>query len=151
MIKTMTRPRSNRPLTQFAVNNLIKFIKSSDPEVFTKEEGNTTVSIHKDKRTGKFTFQVFLFQASIFELDEECITVRNGGFFDSTGRPTRTTRERLNGLLDAAGGLGVIPKGVRVFLTEEECLIGSGSNTSPFQDGIPDRIIVRKKVELLML
>jgi hypothetical protein len=40
-----------------------------------------------------------------------------GPVFDSQGCPTRTTVERLNGLLDCLGFHRVIPEGVRVFRT----------------------------------
>ncbi len=112
------------------------------------------MSVHMDKLTQELTFQVFLFEISIFELSAQCLTLRNGGFFDSKGRPSRTTRERLNGLLDAAGDLGCIPKGVRVFFRIEgdqfSCKVGKGEVVNTLDSSSPDRIIVRNHLQLLV-
>jgi hypothetical protein len=53
-----------------------------------------------------------------------------GDFYDSLGRPSRTTRERLNGLLAQAGDNGAIPSGVRVFINKEtgQCCVGKGEH-----------------------
>ncbi len=144
--------RSNRTLTQFAVDKLADFV--AKPQVFNETRGNTAVSVHMDRFTQELTFQVFLFEQSIFELSEQSTIVRNGNFFDSKGRPSRTTRERLNGLLDAAGSLGLMPEGVRLFLgrndQKETCLVGRGSANAVLDSASPDRIIVRNKEQLLI-
>ena len=145
--------RSNRTLTQFAVDKLAEFT-SSPGSVEEETQGNTTVSVHMDRDTQEFTFQVFLFSESIFELSEQCLIIRNGGFFDSKGRPSRTTRERLNGLLDAAGGLGLIPEGVRLFLghngQKETCLVGKGTTVGVLDAASADRVIALNKEQLLI-
>ena len=145
--------RSNRTLTQFAVDKLVEF--TSSPRTVQEEtQGNTTISVHMDRETQELTFQVFLFDQSIFELSEQCLIVRNGGFFDSKGRPSRTTRERLNGLLDAAGDLGYIPEGVRVFFRIEgdqfSCKIGKGEVVSTLDVSSADRVLARNKEQLLI-
>jgi hypothetical protein len=144
--------RSNRTLTQFAVDRLSDFVRS--PSIFSETKGNTTVSVHMDKLTQELTFQVFLFKESIFELSTQCLILRNGGFFDSKGRPSRTTRERLNGLLDTAGGLSLIPDGVRLFLghdgQKDTCLVGKGTTVGALDQHSPDRIIVRNHLQLLV-
>lgn len=144
--------RSNRTLTQFAVDKLVNFV--AQPQTFSETQGNTTVSVHFDKLSKELTFQVFLFEQSIFELSEQCLIVRNGGFFDSKGRPSRTTRERLNGLLDAAGELGCIPEGVRVFFRIEgdqfSCKIGKGEVVSALDVSSADRVIARNADQLLI-
>jgi hypothetical protein len=109
--------RSNRTLTQFAADGLSDFVR--DPAVYSETRGNTTISVHMDSLTQEPVFQVLLFGVSIFELSAQCLTLRNGGFFDSKGRPSRTTRERLNGLLDTAGQLRLIPEGVRLILSQQ--------------------------------
>ena len=145
--------RSNRTLTQFAVNKLTEFTLSPGS---TEEEtrGNTTVSVHMDRDTQDLTFQVFLFGKSIFELSQQCLIIRNGGFFDSKGRPSRTTRERLNGLLDAAGELGCIPKGVRLFLgnngQKETCFVGKGTVAGVLDAASADRVIACNKEQLVI-
>lgn len=146
--------RSNRSITQFAVNRLVDFISNPNPEFFSEAQGNTTVSVHLDKISNELTFQVFLFDTSVFELDARCLIVRNGGFFDSKGRPSKTTRERLNGLLDASGELGLIPKGVRAFLgnngQKETCLVGRGENVGLLDSASADRVIVRDSDKLVI-
>lgn len=145
--------RSNRQLTQFAVDKLSQFTAS--PRAVREEtQGNTTVSVHMDREAQELTFQVFLFGQSIFELSEQCLIVRNGGFFDSKGRPSRTTRERLNGLLDAAGNLGLIPEGVRLFLghngQKNTCFIGKGATMGILDESSADRVIACNKDQLLV-
>ena len=64
--------------------------------------------------------------------------IYSGDFYDSKGRPSRTTRERLNGLLDALGQNGFIPEGVRVFIREDgSCNIGKGDACKQFDAGKP--------------
>jgi hypothetical protein len=144
--------RSNRTLTQFAADGLSDFIR--DPAVYSEVRGNTTISVHRDSVTQEPVFQVLLFGVSIFELSAQCLTLRNGGFFDSKGRPSRTTRERLNGLLDTAGQLRLIPEGVRLFLAnngqKDTCLVGKGTTVGVLDAQVPDRVIVRNHLQLLV-
>jgi hypothetical protein len=58
------------------------------------------------------------------------LSVGLGEYFDGYGCPTRTTVERLNGLLDCLGFHGVIPEGVRVFRDSIEDIfyLGKGDN-----------------------
>ena len=144
--------RSNRQLTQFAVDGLSDFIR--DPAVYSETRGNTTISVYMDSLTQEPVFQVLLFGVSIFELSAQCLTLRNGGFFDSKGRPSRTTRERLNGLLDTAGQLRLIPEGVRLFLAsngqKDTCLVGKGTTAGVLDAQVADRVIVRNHLQLLV-
>ena len=144
--------RSNRTLTQFAVDSLSDFIR--DPSIFKETRGNTTVSVHMDRVTQEPTFQVFLFEESILEVSSQCLILRSGGFFDSKGRPSRTTRERLNGLLDAAGSLSLIPEGVRLFMghngQKDTCFVGRGTTVGVLDSQSPDRVIARNNLQLLL-
>lgn len=150
--------RSNRTLTQFAVDKLIQFERNEWEGSLEQSKGNTTVSIHVSETAGprgltiRPTFQVFLFGQAIFEVDDRHIVVRAGGFFDSKGRPTRTTRERLNGLLDAAGELGLIPEGVRAFLGDEDgeetSFVGRDGVVSRLDRSHPDCVIALNREEL---
>ena len=123
--------RSNRQLTQFAVHRIscildcgTGFIAESD------SAGNTEVST----RFGEAS--VNLFGKEILYLEFQAgkvvtVVVRSGNFYDSKGRPSRTTRERLNGLLDLLGDRGIIPEGTRVFLTDDGCRVGKGDQSQP--------------------
>lgn len=111
--------RSNKPLTQFACELLDKFMLGKlDPGVY--ENHNTKVECTED-RAAK-TVVVSLFDTPIVNLalslpDEKpfYLALNVGDYYDGFGCPTKTTIERLNGLLDGLGFHGVIPEGVRVF------------------------------------
>ena len=112
--------RSNRPVTQFAVSRTEEFLLGK-AEVGRKWLHNTTVDVvQEDKRS--MTMFVRLYQETILtltmslpeqELIHVCISV--GTTFSLNGCPTKTTLERLNGLLDCMGFHGVIPEKVRAF------------------------------------
>ncbi|HAW77950.1 MAG TPA: hypothetical protein DCW74_19710 [Alteromonas australica] len=147
--------RSNRTLTQFAADKLAEFVNNQWTGPVTQSKGNTTVKVFTPKdKSSSSVFQVFLFNESIFELDQTHLIIRNGGFFDSKGRPSRTTRERINGLLDAVGELKVIPQGTRMFLgnngQKDTCFIGNSSRSAVLDSQCPDRIIVRDSKQLLV-
>lgn len=121
--------RSNRQLTQFAVDKLHSFLR--DGNAFEPgAAGNTAVALRFDGDYDVLTFT--LFERRILEVffdGQHCshIVVHNGDFYDKAGRPSRTTRERLNGLLDALGEECLIPEQVRVHLdadNQEECYVG---------------------------
>lgn len=132
--------RSNRQLTQFAVNKVRQFL--TDSANFKNEKaGNTRVSFHDCNECPRKALRVCLFDHLIMELVVNPLRpgsivgllVRTGDFYDSKGRPSRTTRERLNGLLDALGEARFIPEGVRIFLQEDgTCCLGKGSACKPF-------------------
>jgi len=127
-------PRSNRQLTQFAVAKVEQFLKS--PQTFVNsEQGNTSVQLVdcSIKECPLRTLQVRLFGEVIFTLVLSegsvcCFLLSSGDFYDAKGRPSRTTRERLNGLLDAMSTCNLLPDGVRAFINREteECCIGIG-------------------------
>ena len=130
--------RSNRTLTQFAVNTLQEYL---DREAFydVRSEGNTAV--YAAPRGGEVLYGIELFGKGIFRLivDSSSFTATGiclytGDFYDSKGRPSRTTRERLNGLLDALGEAGVIPEGVRAFIDPEtgQSRVGKGDDYRVF-------------------
>lgn len=49
----------------------------------------------------------------------EKVCIYSGDYYDKYGNPTCTTRERLNGLLDALGTRKVIPQNVRVYYDQD--------------------------------
>jgi hypothetical protein len=146
--------RSNRTLTQFAVDNFVDFTDSPKPEPFSRTKGNTTCSVAFDKEKQEMVFRVLLFDDVIFEASELGLTLRSGDFYDSMGRPSRTTRERLNGLLDASGTLKLIPEGVRVFFRNEgehfSCRVGSGEICEMFDSKSPSRVLAVNPSQILI-
>lgn len=125
--------RSNRPLTEFSCVLLERFLSGRFHENCQFSQGNTVVLIEVDGRIDRL--KVLLFGSKILEImrhDKKvlCIDVLFTEFFDKKGRPSTTTCERLNGLLDRLGVYGVTPPGVRVFNSSEEGLmfLGKGDN-----------------------
>lgn len=116
--------RSNRPVTQFAVRRTEEFLLGK-AEVGRHWLQNTTVDVvQEDKRS--MTLFVRLYHETILtltmslpeqELIHVCVSV--GTTFSMNGYPTKTTLERLNGLLDCMGFHGVIPEKVRAFKDPE--------------------------------
>lgn len=130
-------PRSNRRLTQFAIEKIQQFFRS--PEAFQDEvKGNTSVELLAREVDGSLceNLVVSLFGEEIFSaalnrsrgVEISRVVLSGGNFYDGQGRPSRTTRERLNGLLDYMSTLCVLPEGVRVFIEKdaEECYVGKG-------------------------
>jgi hypothetical protein len=126
--------RSNKPLTQQAVKLLDEFMLGK-LEPSEHEFCNTKVECTESKSAK--TISVSLFDSQIINLslslpDEQpfYLSVGLGEYFDGYGCPTRTTVERLNGLLDCLGFHGVIPEGVRVFRDSIEDIfyLGKGDN-----------------------
>ena len=125
--------RSNRPLTHFACKHLDAFLKDK-VEPFEDTLCNTKVKYEIGLRR-QHTFTVYLYNTSLLEItlvDEEPIHVAVcvGNLFSNDGHPTKTTIERLNGLLDELGHHGIIANGVRVFKDRIENIfyLGKGDN-----------------------
>lgn len=127
--------RSNRQLTQLAVDQLRNALINGPSSVSKIKFGNTEVEVVacscKCGRAPHIEFRLFgkpILQAFTSPLNHRVIVgtiLRTGDFYDSKGRPSRTTRERLNGLLDALGDAKFLPEGVRVFLREDgSCCVG---------------------------
>ena len=113
--------RSNRPLTQFTCRLTEAFLQGRLAPV-VHSNGNTSVA-YEVTPTGA-VLKVQLFDRPLLSLFVSAgerrplqLLLCMGTVFDGLGRPTRTTVERLNGLLDCLGFHGVIPDGVRVFRT----------------------------------
>lgn len=136
--------RSNRKLTQFAVEKLWEYVQNGRLNFQDDKKGNTSI------RFEPRGMSVYLFDSPIFTINETCITLLNGDFFDSHGRPSTTTRERLNGLLDALGDLQVIPQGVRVFIKDEQCFVGKGDHFLPL-DSQNEPVLIQPNPEELYI
>lgn len=131
----MPKLRSNRMLTEYAVQHVLKYVGAQKPEPNEYNYLNTQVRVNED-----LSLVVSLFGRSILFIDRtesddiDKVYVFTGDFYDRDGNPSDTTRERLNGLLAALGDACVIPKRVRVFMQpyspEEQdyrlCYLGSG-------------------------
>ena len=132
-MESPVKGRSNRPLTEFACQALERFLAGGLQKEINVTKNNTTVKITK-------TNTVSTFNVKLFEEDILVLTMNNGkplsicvsftSFYDSYGQPSSTTAERLNGLLDRLGVLGIIPKGVRLFRDQEyhTTYLGKGDN-----------------------
>ena len=138
--------RSNRQLTQFAVNKVRQYLVLGPDEFVDEAAGNTRVSFFSCSQCERKTVKICLYGKKIMELVVNPLNPRviagmficSGDFYDSKGRPSRTTRERLNGLLDALGQAGFIPEGVRVFIREDgTCNVGKGDACKQFDAGKP--------------
>lgn len=119
----LSKRRSNRPLTEFACRLLNDFVLTKNKDSFQSEQKNTTVRVVIDGQVRQFI--VLLYEEEIFRLT---FVASNGAaslklsftsFYDAYGQPSSTTAERLNGLLDTLGVLGILPKGVRIFRDQE--------------------------------
>lgn len=150
--------RSNRQLTQFAVDKIRQYMVYG-PEKFVDESaGNTEVVLEDCPTCPRIAIVVRLFGKDILRLVANPfnpriiagICVFTGDFYDSKGRPSRTTRERLNGLLDAMGSAGFIPEGVRIFLREDgSCCVGKGDACKYFDAGNDKVLILSHPTDLV--
>lgn len=128
--------RSNRQLTQTAIKAVDLALKWDGVLGGTVIAGNTEISSHDGGVRVKLFGKEILFLG--FQANRVAtVVVRSGDFYDSKGRPSRTTRERLNGLLDFLGDRGIIPEGTRVFLTDDGCRVGKGDQSQPLDKGNP--------------
>ena len=136
--------RSNRQLTQFAVGKVREYLVHGPDQFIQEKAGNTEVVFIDCPTCPRCALEVRLFGKTILQLVPNPFNPRviagigvfTGDFYDSKGRPSRTTRERLNGLLDARGDAGFVPTGVRVVLREDgSCCIGKGSACKHFDAG----------------
>lgn len=110
-------PRSNKPLTAFACSALRRFLdgKFRPTDHYKETRGNTSVSVDG------LVFRTYLYDQPIFTAlvadgKVNSVQVSFTSTYDSAGVPTRTVRERLNGLLDTLGQKHVLPYNVRIFI-----------------------------------
>lgn len=118
----LSKRRSNRPLTEFVCRLLDDFALSKNTDSFQSIQKNTTVRVLNDGNVKRFI--ALLYEEEIFHLTfvsgkAVSIKISFTTFFDAYGQPSSTTAERLNGLLDSLGVLGILPQGVRVFRDQE--------------------------------
>ena len=151
--------RSNRQLTQFAVDRLRGQLMSPTPGISTA--GNTEVELEQcsccTERPDHIVVRLFgkeIFRAYTSPLNGRTIVgvqLKTGDFYDSKGRPSRTTRERLNGLLDFVCGQKLFPEGIRVFLREDgPCCVGKGDAAKVFDASNPTVVIMAHPTDLVV-
>lgn len=145
--------RSNRQLTQFAVDKLCQAIAHGPATISKTTQGNTEVDYDRSAHLvirlyGKDIMRIFFGSTNPRVVDG--VLIRTGDFYDSKGRPSRTTRERLNGLLDALGTANFIPEGVRVFIREDgSCALGKGDVCRSFNAGSPAVLFLSHPTDLV--
>lgn len=151
----LAKRRSNRSLTEFACQLLDDFILTEIRDSFQSEQKNTTVRVSIEQT--RQSFSVSLFEQEIFRVvlaNKRPISLKLSftSFYDMYGQPSSTTAERLNGLLDRLGYLGIIPSGVRIFRDQEynttylgkgdeKVAIGKGLFTAVHVTPSPERLI----------
>lgn len=125
--------RSNRPLTEFACTHLGFFLTGHYEGTGQRSKGNT--SIVYDIKEDVQAFKVLLYDEKILEVimtnwKAQSVKIGFTSCFDGEGKPTTTTIERLNGLLDRLGSYRIIPENIRVFRDPSQgvAYIGSGDN-----------------------
>lgn len=116
------KPRSNRQLTEFACQHLDAFLSNSNSKAFVEQKCNTVVSVSVEENLK--ILRVLLFGSPILTISSVndkpvSIIISFTEFFDDYGRPSSTTAERLNGLLDRLGSHAILPQNVRVFRDTE--------------------------------
>jgi hypothetical protein len=126
--------RSNRPLTQFACRLTEDFLLGKlEPKKYIIH--NTTVDCTETKSSTTLAVKLFSTQILTVSLalpTEEPlhVSINVGDKFTNAGHPTKTSIERLNGLLDSLGIHGIIPEGVRIFkdFTHDMFYLGKGDD-----------------------
>lgn len=122
MVHAESSMRSNKLHTQRAVNAVNAYL---DGHFYTTaKSGDTTVSVLYNKDNEDEGVMVSLFERPILKLFKQAgklteLIILSGFYYDGEGNPTRTARERLNGLLDALGERQIIPPRVRVVIDPE--------------------------------
>lgn len=132
--------RSNRTLTQFVIGKIDEYLDLGPDRFVNATGGNSSVTLTRE--ADKDVLEVWLFGEPIAELvfldgRFEGVILSDGNFYDKAGRPSRTTRERLNGILDYLGEICFIPDGVRVFIDpeDERTYVGRKAKRLPFGKG----------------
>ena len=152
--------RSNRTLTQFVVDKVRQAMVYGPDTVTAEKAGNTQVEVDLcDSCDRSSHLVVRLFDKEIVRIYFSPINKRAvcgvmlsaGDFYDSKGRPSRTTRERLNGILDALGAAKFLPEGVRVFIHAEtqQCCVGKGDACKTFDSGSPKVLLLAHPTDLV--
>ena len=151
--------RSNRQLTQFAVDRLRYAMVYGPEKVERSVSGNTEIApdicceCHRPAHLVIRLFGKDILRVIFSPVNPRVVSglvVTTGDFYDSKGRPSRTTRERLNGLLDSLGTAGFIPEGVRVFFREDgSCAIGKGDACKTFDAGAPAVLLLSHPTDLV--
>ena len=90
-----------------------------------RTQGNTSLFYdvdHVDQRLTIVLFGTDIFTIVLKHWAPVAIRISFGGYYDIHGRPTTTTTERLNGLLNRLAMFRMIPDNVRVFRDQEQKL-----------------------------
>lgn len=155
MNTTLSR-RSNRPLTEFACSFLQKFWAKKQQGTGELSQGNTSIYFESTDSHQRITVSLFgspILTLVAIDMRPVSLWIAFGDYYDPCGNPTNTTRERLNGLLDRLGELGLIPQDVRIFRDrceevtylgrfDDVVAVGKNYAHSVFIEPSPDRLIM---------
>ena len=149
----MLKKRSNRMLTQRAVEHVLQYVSTTNPKPDQWQHLNTEIRVDQD-----LSLTVSLLGNPILRITRmksgrlDKVYVMSGGFYDNDGNPSGLTRERLNGLLAALGDALIIPKKVRVFIEHdyEMCYVGSGEQKVAFNKDYSNMVSIDAVVDFFV-
>lgn len=127
------KPRSNKPVTQFACREFVKCCRLLVDELYESKLESTSIKCRAEDPIK--SIKVYLFDREILSvllINSEAISIRLNfnGNINADGRPSGLLVERLNGLLDQLGILGMLPNGVRLFRNRDsgDFYLGKGDD-----------------------
>jgi hypothetical protein len=146
--------RSNRPLTQFACDEIRKFISNPDAGNRKTQAGNTAVECAKEnnfRHCHVYLHDQMLMSLFILSSGKTFFSITLSGNLDYKGKPRKVAVERLNGLLDSLSTFSLLPRGVRIFDSgyEDSCYIGKGDNAVLVGGRYADSVIIKADHESL--
>ena len=127
------KPRSNKPVTQFACREFVKCHRRVSGELYESRLESTSIKCQTEDPVK--SIKAYLFDREILSVilvNSEAVSIRLNfdGNISADGRPSGLLVERLNGLLDQLGIVGMLPMGVRLFRNRDtgDFYLGKGDD-----------------------
>ncbi|MFZ9315691.1 MAG: hypothetical protein ACO24P_00070 [Candidatus Nanopelagicaceae bacterium] len=147
--------RSNTYPTQRTVYALFDFLE--DIPFSRRVASDTIAEIKQDPSSNRSILSITVFDRLVMQVVKDAgqiidIFIFSGFYYDFDGNPTKTTRERLNGLLDALGNKNIIPEGVRVIIDKEYgmCYVARGDEKIALNSHYCDMVGIKPFSERLI-